>query len=428
MLRKVTLVAILLVIAVVAYFGIKTLIATSRIISRDKNSGAPAFAGAVDPTKLRGEGDGRVNILLLGIGGQGHEAPNLSDTIIVASIDPRTKDVAMLSVPRDLWVSIPQRGYAKVNAAYAYGEMSRAGNGPALAKATISKILDLPIHYYIRVDFAGFRQAIDTVGGVDVHVDKPLYDPYFPSDSENGWYQPFYITAGDHHMGGVIALRYARSRETTSDFDRAARQQKVLVALRQKVLSSSTLLNPAKITSLINIFGNHIETDLKVNEMLKLTDLIKGVDTTKITNKVLDNTPQGLLKDGNVGGAYVLLPRAGNFSEVQAFAHSIFVDSYLKDEHAAVEVSNGAARAGVATAVAQALSSYNYNVTKVTTAPAPVGKTVIYDYTGGTKPYTINYLEARFKLKVQKMPKATAGAPEIKIVIGQDYKNNAFAL
>ncbi len=420
-LRKALLVLMIALIAAAGVMGTKAYLATRKIFHR--GGAAPALSGKVTPATLKGEGDGRINILLLGIGGPGHEAPNLSDTMIVASVDPKTKDVAMLSVPRDLWVKIPGYGSAKINAVNAYGEMYKyPGGGAALAKTVVSKILDLPIHYYVRVDFNGFRKAIDTVGGVDVYVDKSLTDPLFPSDKENGKYQPFYISAGQHHLNGVTALRYARSRETTSDFDRAARQQKVMVALKQKVLSTSTLLNPVKLTSLIDQFGNDVQTDLSVSDMLKLADIIKGVDSTKIVTKVLDNTSDGLLQDARFNGAYILEPRAGiyNYTQIQALAHSIFVDNYLKTENATVEVDNGSGKTGLAATVAELLTAYNYNVIKVTTAPTLSPNTIIYDYTGGKKPYTINYLEARFKAKVQIMA-PVAGGPDIKIVIGQNY-------
>src|SRR5207244_10638311 len=123
--------------------------------------GAPALAKAVlDPTQLKGEGNGRVNILLLGVGGAGHDGPNLSDTIMVVSIDPKTKDVAMLSIPRDLYVKIPGHGYGKINAANVYG-------GPTLAARTVANVIGVPIHYYAVIDFSGFKQAVDSVGGGD---------------------------------------------------------------------------------------------------------------------------------------------------------------------------------------------------------------------------------------------------------------------
>ncbi len=207
------------------WLAFKGLSAAHKIISRS-NGGAPALVGSLDPTKLKGEGDGRINILVLGIGGVGHEAPTLSDTMLVLSIDPQTKDTAMLSIPRDLYVKIPATGkyatqYSKINAANAYG-------GPELAAKVVSSVIGVPIHYYILVDFSGFRQAVDAVGGVDVTVGKAIYDPEYPCDNEKGGYCPFSVAAGPQHMNGTVALRYARSRKSTSDFDRAARQQQII--------------------------------------------------------------------------------------------------------------------------------------------------------------------------------------------------------
>src|SRR5664279_3282734 len=144
------------------------------------SGGAPGLLGTVDLTKLKGEGDGRVNILVMGIGGAGHDGPNLSDTMMVMSLDPKTKDVAMLSIPRDLYVKIPGHGSGKINAANAYG-------GPALAEQVVENVIGVPIHYYAVMDFSGFKQAVDAVGGVDINVAAPLYDPEFPCDNDRGY-------------------------------------------------------------------------------------------------------------------------------------------------------------------------------------------------------------------------------------------------
>lgn len=423
-LRRVLLSLLGTVLLVGIFFGVKVVLAGRKVITRNNSGGAPALAGTIDPTKLKGEGDGRVNILLLGIGGPGHEGPYLSDTMMLVSIDPQTKDVAMLSIPRDLWVPIPGYGYAKINAADSYGETEHyPGGGGALAKATVSKVFDIPVHYYIRVDFSAFKQAVDTVGGVDINVDKSIYDPYYPCD-RGADYCLFSLHAGPQHMTGTIALRYARSRETSSDFDRAARQQKVLVALREKALTLQTLSNPVKVSGLIDSVGNHVVTDLQPNELQRLAGMVKDIDTTKIIQKVLDTSPAGLLVDGNIGGGYVELPRAGagNYEDLREFVHSIFVDHYITTENAAIQIQNGTTRSGLATAVAKMLKGYNYNITGAVSADNQnYPNTIIYDYTGGQKPYTIGYLENRFGVKAKRATPA-AGDPEIRIILGSSYK------
>lgn len=414
-------------ILLVAFLGLKALLATNRIIARNNTGSAPALAGEIDPTKLRGEGDGRINILLLGIGGPGHQGSDLSDTVMVVSIDPRTKDVAMLGIPRDLYVPIPGYGSAKINAAHAYGEQNKyAGGGPALAKKTVEKILDLPIHYYARVDFAGFKKAVDAVGGVDLTVDKAIYDPYYPADRGDG-FRPFSVKAGYQHMGGDLALQFVRSRYTTSDFDRAARQQKVMLALRDKTLNVGTLTNPAKISALIDAIGSHARTDLQLHEIKKLAELAKDIDASKVINKVLDTAPDGLLVNSNIGGGYVEVPKAGinDFSEIRQFVHSIFVDNYLKEENASIEVQNGTSRPNLAANVAKMLKAYGYNIEKALSADNQnYPSTIIYDYTDGKKPYTIRYLEARFNVKSRKATPPSDGTPtsNIKIILGSDYR------
>jgi LCP family protein required for cell wall assembly len=415
------------------------LLAAHNIITKS-GGGAPALANKVNLTTLKGEGDGRINILMLGIGGQGHEAPNLSDTIMVMSIDPKTKDAAMLSIPRDLYVQIPATGkyktqYSKINAANSYG-------GPELAQKVVEKVIGVPIHYYVVVDFSGFRQAIDSVGGIDLTVAKALRDPLYPCDDGTklaGKYCPINITAGVHHMTGAQALQFARSRETTSDFDRAARQQQVLLALRLKAMQLSTLTNPIKLTGLINTMGSHVKTDMQLDEMKKFALIAKDIDTTKVTNKVLDTgKTDSLLIDGSgliAGAGSIELPKAGNFaySDIQDFVKNIFVDHYITDENARIEVQNGSGKTGIAGLVATSLKAAHYNVGDPVNAPDILTKSVIYDYTNGKKPYTINYLEHRFGVKAQKMtaPTATpsttttAGTstpPEIRIILGSDYK------
>lgn len=409
-----------LVVAIGLFFGIKIALAAHHIIAKSKG-GAPALNGNLGLTQLKGEGDGRINILVLGIGGKGWDGPYLSDTMMVVSIDPRTKDVAMLSIPRDLYVKIPNYGWSKINAADAVGEQRKTGSGPDLSQTVVQNILGIPIHYYVRVDFAGFKQAVDTVGGVNINVDKALYDPYYPGTVVN-------IKPGLQHMNGNLALEYARSRKTTSDFDRAARQQKVLVALKDKAFSLQTVSNPAKIAGLIDTFGDNVRTDMQISEMKKLESILQGVDSSKITSKVLDTgSPDSLLKDGSgtipgAGSIEVPIAGLGNYTAIQAYAHSIFADSYIKGENATIEVQNGTLQSGLATTVGALLKTYNYNVISVVTAPQQNhAQTIIYDYTNGKKPYTINYLENRFGVKAQKAVRGPSD-PDISIVVGASYK------
>jgi LCP family protein required for cell wall assembly len=431
--------AVVLIIAVSGGFiGLKVVLAANKVITK-AGKGAPALDGTITTTTLKGEGDGRINILALGIGGQGHDGSNLSDTMMVISIDPKTKDVAMMSIPRDLYVKIPGYGYGKINAANAYG-------GPALAEQVVSSILNLPIDYYVQVDFSGFKQAVDAVGGVDINVPTVLYDHEYPCDTGYG-ICPYYQVPGQIHMNGELALEYSRCRhdqptgDCGDDTGRAARQQQILTALRQKTLTAGTLTNPIKIGALIDAVGAHVKTDLQLKDMEKLATIIKGVDPSKIVNKVPQfNGPDAILTATSNAAGSVLEPKAGEFdySALQDMAHSIFVDHYITSENAVIQVQNGSGVVGLAGQVVTTLSAYHYNVLAAATAVTPVTQTVIYDYTNGKKPYTINYLQERFGVKAVKMtgaplapaPSTTASptttptstqTPQIVIVLGSDY-------
>jgi hypothetical protein len=235
-------------------------------------------------------------------------------------------------------------------------------------------------------------------------------------------------------MDGALALKYARCRKGNcgNDYGRAARQQRVLVALRQKSLDVSTLTNPVKVLGLISAAGTHINTDLKPNEIKKLAGIVKDINTSTIVQKVLDASPDGLLTETSMEGAgSVQIPKAGigNFSDIRALVHQLFIDNYIKSENAKVDVENGTSKSGLATTVGKLLKSYGYNVISMVTAPEQNHTTtVIYDYTGGKKPYTVKYLENRFGVKAQRTspppadPNATTPAPDVRVIVGNDYK------
>jgi len=416
------MVVVSVVLATLAMLSVKMVLASQKVMTKP-SQGAPALKGEVDPTKLKGEGDGRINILLLGVGGEAHAGGSLTDTIMVASIDPIHKDVAMLSIPRDLYVKIPGYGQAKINAAGTYG-------GPELSKQVVEKILDLPIHYYVQADFSTFKQAVDTVGGVNVAPESPLYDPEYPCDNETQ-YCKFSLKAGPQRLDGATALKYVRCRHGAceGDFGRAARQQEVLLALRKEMLDAKTLTNPLKIAGLVDAVGDHVRMDLSPEELRKLATIVKDVKTDTIVTKVLTNQPDGLLVNGSdrfPGAGSILLPKAGSFdyTEIQGLVHTIFADAYLKKEAPKVEVTNAAGVPGLAAKLSTQLTAYSYQVVATTSADTLQAATTLVDYTGGTKPYTLRYLQQRFKaqiIKGESSQKPASGA-DVVIMVGKDYQ------
>ena len=195
---------------------------------------------------IKGQADDRINILLLGIGGEGHDGAYLTDTIILASIKPSTKQLSLISIPRDLIVPIPGGyGYRKINSADSYGEIQQKGNGAEFAKQVVEQVFNISIHYYARIDFKAFKEIVDRVGGVEVYVDNTFTDNTFPT--EDYLYRTISFKKGQQTLDGQNALDFARSRHGNnnegSDFARARRQQKIILALKDKLFSVNTIFN-----------------------------------------------------------------------------------------------------------------------------------------------------------------------------------------
>lgn len=425
---KVFLIVIgLIILGVVAWIGVGGYSAISKIITKNQTGSAPflGFLGSIDANKLQGEGDGRINILLIGVGGKNHPGGTLADTIMVASIDPQNKKVAFLSIPRDLYVPISGDGSGKINSAHSYGEsnVQKTGGGPTVLKKTVSTLLDLPIHYYIRADFDALTKLVDTLGGVTVDVEKAISDPFYPAANMVD-YAPFYLKAGIQTLDGKTALKFARSRETTTDFDRAGRQQQLIEAIKNKSLSAGVLANPKKITDILNIIGDHVSTDLQMWEMEKMVAIIKDIDTSNIVSKVLDNSADGpLVSSTSSEGAYILLPKTGNFKQIQNIAHEIFTDPYLSKENARLEVINSTGSTGAAKEVQDMLKSYGYNVTQISKSTDAVATSTIIDYSSGKNPFTVEFLKKRFNATVKNQPKKSDSI-DLTLILGKDYLNN----
>lgn len=436
--RRLTPKVIFIAIAVLAgllvlWFLISGLMAYGKIRDTNATKKAPAlsFLGEIKPDQLQGEGDGRVNVLLIGIGGQKHAGGNLADTIMVASFDAKHKEVALLSIPRDLYVPIHGNGYGKINTAHSYGEsaMKQTGGGPAVLKKTVGEILDLPIHYYVRVDFIALQKIVDALGGVTVDVEKPIVDLAYPADNMID-YSPFRLAAGVQKLDGKTALRYARSRHASgsegSDFARARRQQKLIAAIKDKALSAGILANPKKINDLIGILGNHVKTDISLKETERFIQLWRDIDSSKIVSKVLDNGPGGpLISESGDARGYILVPRTGDFSEVQQIAHEIFTDPYLRQEKANIALINATGSPATGQQVIKLLKSYGYIVTDITpTNISKKAKTELIDYTS-QKPYTRQFLESRFKTKAT-IRRDQSQSYDLQLTIGSDYKPPVF--
>ncbi len=352
---------------------------------------------------LRGEKDDRINFLLLGMGGEGHDGPYLTDTIILASFKPSTKEAALFSIPRDMIVPIAPGDYRKINSVYTLGQQNKQGGGE-FTKKVVSDALGLPIHYFVAVDFEGFVRLIDALGGVDIKVDKSFVDQEFPT-ADDKW-QMISFKEGEQEMNGLTALRFARSRHGNngegSDFARIKRQQKILLSAKDKITSFSTLINPHRISSLFSLFTKYTQTDLEPWEAVKLINMSKGIDTQKIITQSIDDRPGGYLKSGiAMDGAYILQPTTGNYEQIKKIIFNIFDLGNVSLEKAKIVVQNGTALPGLAIKAVNYLTQMGYNVIKYGNAVAQDKiSTTIYAY-NDTKPKTKESLEKIFQTKSQ---------------------------
>jgi LCP family protein required for cell wall assembly len=316
---------------------------------------------------LKGEAEGRVNILLLGMRGEHMDGGGLlADTIMVLSVHPAKGEgdvpkASLVSIPRDLYVTVPgTETKSKINGVHAYGEEKGRGQGMESMKEIVGQVTGQPIHYGISISFKGFTDLVDAVGGVNVHLNEPfneglqfrephVCDPYVfnvPTSPQQYQYKyytrkdgtryvakayplcynkdvecggVFELPAGDNQLDGKKALCYARARYSSNDFDRARRQQSVLQSLQEKALSVGTLTDFDKINGIIDALGDNVRTDMQPWELKRLFELYKGMQDTKPTQKVLEDSEEGLLyaPSETNGAGYILLPRGDSYDRIR---------------------------------------------------------------------------------------------------------------
>lgn len=378
-----------------------------------------------DDRKLKGEDEDRINFLVLGQGGAKHDGPYLTDTIMVVSLKPSTKQVALISLPRDLIVPIPGFGLRKINSANAYGEVRGEEGGAQLASSVVSEVLNIPIHYYARLSFSGFAQVIDDLGGVPITIERGFTDPEYPTDYNGLTIVKF--EAGWQILNGTQALQYVRSRHGNngegSDFARAKRQQNLLLALKEKLLSPATLLNPTLALRLYRTLSDSIETNLDASEATRIVQLVREVDTTNIISRVFDTSPNGLLIE-TIGqdGAYLLLPKVEDYSELKSAANNIFNVSPVMREATRLIIENGTSSAGLAETTGLELKDKGFKVLSFGNAPHQnYPRTLLYDYTGGSKPESLSALESFFNVTAVKLESTNNEAEtDFRIILGAD--------
>ncbi len=310
----------------------------------------------------------------------------------------------------------------------------------------VEKTFDIDIDYYLRVDFRAFKDIVDAVDGVTVNVDRSFSDPLYPA--ENFAYQTVSFARGVQQMNGDTALKYARSRHGSngegSDFARSRRQQKMLLALKEKVLSVSTLTNPIRIKGILDALDTHITTNMEFYEVLALIKMAKEFSTDRIITLVLDTNDAGYLEPG-VGpdGAFVLLPKSGNFRDINHAVLRIFEDTpgenddtptqiksiaaqpIFKDIN--IEIQNGTWHAGLAARMKKRLTDASFPVLTIgNTAVRPQPTSAIYVLRETAPTTLVDALKEELHIPIkEKIPEGAIAEKktDILVILGEDMND-----
>lgn len=437
--KRVLLVVALVVLVFGIFMGWRFLRATSKVFEGN-------VFGFFDSTKLRGEDEGRVNILLAGTSedDENHGGADLTDSIMVASIDTKNKTAFTFSIPRDLWVRYGERcaaGYeGKINVAYQCGEdvqFKEDGyfeGGMGLLQKIVSTNFGMPIHYYGKISYTAFKDAVDAVDGIDITIqtDDPrgIMDRNFDWTCGNKCYRVKYPN-GPVHLKGEAALFLARARGasgnnygTGNDFGRTERQRDMLMALKKKALSAGVITNPAKLVDLMDAAGDNVKTNFKSSEVRRLYELAKEIQDDKITSIDLVDPENPLVTTGNQNGQSIVQPVAGisDFSEIKQFFKKLTSNSAVVREAATVVVLNGSGEVGLAQKRADELEAKDITVAEVGNAEAR-GNSVVIDLTKGQKEATRKLLEQQMNVtatqNTSSYPEAANYKADFIVIIGK---------
>jgi LCP family protein required for cell wall assembly len=450
-----------MITAVVAFFWARSFFASWRMTNLDGNppvagqtsgdttngqitlpqTGAdvPFQAPETGPAAQPWDGKTRVTILVMGLDYRDCEAnqnfsecdnstASRTDSMMLLTIDPVTKSAGLLSIPRDLWVYVPGYDYYKINTAYFLGEANKLPEGgPGLAMDTVEQVLGVPIQYYALVDFNAFVRIIDELGGVKIRpTERIKIDPIGPNNT-------FYLDPGAYVVDGATALAYARNRYTEGgDFDRANRQQEVLLSVRDRVLRFNML--PTLVTkapALYNEVQKGVRTNLTLQQIVQLALLAQQIGTDNIKRGVI-GPPNYITFSTSPDGQAIEIPVT---DQIRLLRDEIFasgtavgpaavtedVAELMKQEKARVVVKNGTSTEGLASRTADFLRGKGVDVVDQANADQVYSSSTIIDYTG--KPYTIRYLAEMLKVENTRVlnrfdPNAQV---DVEVIIGTTF-------
>jgi polyisoprenyl-teichoic acid--peptidoglycan teichoic acid transferase len=377
--------------------------------------------------KLKGEDDNRINILLLGIGGEGHNGGELTDTIMIASIKPQEKEAALLSIPRDMYVQIPGTNInTKINAIKTYGDKSKEKDGMELIILVAEEISGLDVQYYAQLDFLGFTKIIDDLGGIDVYLEANINDPTYPNF--NNGYDPFYISKGQHHLDGATALKVARSRHSTmGDFDRIQRQQVIIKSAKQKVFEKYENFDILTLKDILNSLGDHLKTNIQLKELPRFYKLAAEIKNHKITAEALDT--KKYLNRTYVGLGYTVEAKDKSYEKIKKLSENIFDleiseerKVLIQEENASIEIQNGTGSLDLANKVARDLEELGHKIIKSANINSPdFSGVMIYDNSKNLKPETLKFLKEKFNAVIMEELGNNFSKADFTIVLGKGF-------
>jgi LCP family protein required for cell wall assembly len=418
--KRTSIVLVILALTMSGWLGLKVFHATNKVFGSGSN-----LLGFLSSAPLNCENTGRCTILLAGNSADdpGHDGANLTDSIMLVSINMQTHTAFMLSVPRDLYVQIPGGGSGKINEVYPDGQAQHfsepgyAYGGMGLLEKTVSQDFGIPVNYYALIDYSAIKDSVDAVGGINVDIQsqdpRGLYDPSIDYATHgplvklaNGW----------HNISGEQALDLARARGDAygaygfagSDFERTQNQRMMMVALKDKVTSSTVLANPIKLGELFDAIGNNLHTDLTTSNIRRMYDLSKQISSANIKSYGLNSaTVSGkqnvdLLKNYlTSNGEDALIPAAGtnDYSQIQLYVKQLTSNNAVVNEAANVVILNGGNITGLAAAESQILTNKGIQVSATGDAPASVANqtaNVIIDNSQGKDPATLSALKSTY--------------------------------
>lgn len=404
------------------------------------------------PAQVAWDGKSRLTVLVMGLDlrdwEDGTDVPR-TDSMILVSIDPQGKTAGMLSIPRDMWVNIPEMGENKINTAYRWGEVYQVpGGGPGLAMQTVENFIGMPVDYYALIDFNAFVRLIDEMGGLDMHIrEEIVVDPIGPGNTVT-------LEPGVQTLDGATALAYARTRDTLGDdFGRSSRQQEVILAIREQVLQFNMLPSLiAKAPRLYQQVSAGVSTNLTFEQLIRLALMAASIPEENIKRGVISPPLQVEISTNPADGQSILLPAADQirilrddiFASAGVVAPSAAVseapqtapppqptatpegdpEQMLQSEKARVAVMNGTTTAGLASETGAMLEDLGINVIDEGNAGHEAESTTIYVYT--QKPYTVRVLSEQLNVPESRIVyKMTENPPaDIEVVLGSDWASS----